>query len=89
MFKTGSFELLVKGAATLRDFPFHQYPSIPHSLSGLLLRLLSLYMFQIRAGHLSGDCHYKRELLRGYIKIRGHEQVIFFYFASEFISLDI
>ena len=30
---------------------------------------------QIRAGHLSGDCHYKRELLRGYIKLRGHEQV--------------
>uniref|UniRef100_M1AUF2 Mitochondrial inner membrane protease ATP23 n=1 Tax=Solanum tuberosum TaxID=4113 RepID=M1AUF2_SOLTU len=28
----------------------------------------------IRAGHLSGDCHYKRELLRGYLKIRGHEQ---------------
>ncbi|KAD6796069.1 hypothetical protein E3N88_06965 [Mikania micrantha] len=32
------------------------------------------YMNQIRAGHLSGDCHYKRELLRGYVKIRGHEQ---------------
>ncbi|KAK6928416.1 Peptidase M76, ATP23 [Dillenia turbinata] len=30
--------------------------------------------FLIRAGHLSGDCHYKRELLRGYIKMRGHEQ---------------
>jgi hypothetical protein len=30
---------------------------------------------QIRAGHLSGDCHYKRELLRGFMKIRGHEQV--------------
>ncbi|KAK0590489.1 hypothetical protein LWI29_027863 [Acer saccharum] len=29
---------------------------------------------EIRAGHLSGDCHYKRELLRGYMKIRGHEQ---------------
>ncbi|KAL8233939.1 hypothetical protein R6Q59_020039 [Mikania micrantha] len=29
---------------------------------------------EIRAGHLSGDCHYKRELLRGYVKIRGHEQ---------------
>ncbi|KAL6558932.1 hypothetical protein OROMI_019282 [Orobanche minor] len=28
----------------------------------------------IRAGHLSGDCHYKRELLRGFMKIRGHEQ---------------
>ncbi|KAK2648996.1 hypothetical protein Ddye_016485 [Dipteronia dyeriana] len=26
--------------------------------------------------HLSGDCHYKRELLQGYIKIRGHEQTI-------------
>ncbi|XP_049358570.1 mitochondrial inner membrane protease ATP23-like [Solanum verrucosum] len=25
---------------------------------------------EIRAGHLSGDCHYKRELLRGYLKIR-------------------
>ncbi|XP_016552652.1 mitochondrial inner membrane protease ATP23 isoform X2 [Capsicum annuum] len=30
---------------------------------------------EIRAGHLSGDCHYKRELLRGYLKIRGHEQL--------------
>ena len=30
---------------------------------------------QIRAGHLSGDCHFKRELLRGFIKLRGHEQV--------------
>ncbi|GMI67462.1 hypothetical protein HRI_000415500 [Hibiscus trionum] len=25
---------------------------------------------QIRDGHLSGDCHYKRELLRGFMKIR-------------------
>ncbi|GMN30499.1 hypothetical protein TIFTF001_002829 [Ficus carica] len=30
---------------------------------------------EIRAGHLSGDCHYKRELLRGFLKIRSHEQV--------------
>ncbi|OQU81813.1 mitochondrial inner membrane protease ATP23 isoform X1 [Sorghum bicolor] len=30
---------------------------------------------EIRANHLSGDCHYKRELLRGFMKIRGHEQV--------------
>lgn len=38
--------------------------------------LLSLICVkQIRAAHLSGDCHYKRELLRGYMKIRGHEQV--------------
>ncbi|KAK1318681.1 hypothetical protein QJS10_CPB04g01634 [Acorus calamus] len=29
---------------------------------------------EIRAGHLSGDCHYKRELLRKFIKLRGHEQ---------------
>ncbi|XP_028797855.1 mitochondrial inner membrane protease atp23 [Neltuma alba] len=29
---------------------------------------------EIRSNHLSGDCHYKRELLRGYLKIRGHEQ---------------
>ncbi|KAL6652507.1 hypothetical protein ACP70R_011432 [Stipagrostis hirtigluma subsp. patula] len=28
---------------------------------------------EIRANHLSGDCHYKRELLRGFMKIRGHE----------------
>ncbi|XP_040952824.1 mitochondrial inner membrane protease ATP23-like [Gossypium hirsutum] len=28
----------------------------------------------IRANHLSGDCHYKRELLRDFMKIRGHEQ---------------
>ncbi|XVE67798.1 hypothetical protein DITRI_Ditri09bG0017300 [Diplodiscus trichospermus] len=28
----------------------------------------------IRANHLSGDCHYKRELLWGFMKIRGHEQ---------------
>ncbi|KAG0459832.1 hypothetical protein HPP92_022960 [Vanilla planifolia] len=26
---------------------------------------------EIRANHLSGDCHYKRELLRGFMKIRG------------------
>lgn len=38
---------------------------------------------QIRAGHLSGDCHYKREFLRGFLKIRGHEQVSFisYYFV--------
>lgn len=29
---------------------------------------------EIRAAHLSGDCHYKRELLRGYVNIQGHEQ---------------
>ncbi|KAI0524455.1 hypothetical protein KFK09_003825 [Dendrobium nobile] len=29
---------------------------------------------EIRANHLSGDCHYKREMLRGFMKIRGHEQ---------------
>ncbi|XP_006652425.1 mitochondrial inner membrane protease ATP23 [Oryza brachyantha] len=29
---------------------------------------------EIRANHLSGDCHYKRELLRGFMKMRGHEQ---------------
>ncbi|KAL8474586.1 hypothetical protein ACS0TY_031152 [Phlomoides rotata] len=29
---------------------------------------------EIRANHLSGNCHYKRELLRGYVKIKGHEQ---------------
>ncbi|XP_051217873.1 mitochondrial inner membrane protease ATP23 [Lolium perenne] len=28
---------------------------------------------EIRANHLSGDCHYKRELLKGFMKIRGHE----------------
>lgn len=32
---------------------------------------------QIRTNHLSGDCHYKRELLRGFLKLRGHEQVNF------------
>lgn len=35
------------------------------------------HLEQIRAGHLSGDCHYKREFLRGFMKIRGHEQVSF------------
>ncbi|RWW59647.1 hypothetical protein BHE74_00033401, partial [Ensete ventricosum] len=35
---------------------------------------LSFLFNQIRANHLSGDCHYKRELLRGFMKIRGHEQ---------------
>ena len=40
-----------------------------------------VYMKQIRAGHLSGDCHYKREFLRGYMKIRGHEQVSYFFFG--------
>uniref|UniRef100_A0A0D9VFY2 Mitochondrial inner membrane protease ATP23 n=1 Tax=Leersia perrieri TaxID=77586 RepID=A0A0D9VFY2_9ORYZ len=29
---------------------------------------------EIRANHLSGNCHYKRELLRGFMKIRGQEQ---------------
>ncbi|XP_027347613.1 mitochondrial inner membrane protease ATP23-like [Abrus precatorius] len=30
---------------------------------------------EIRAGHLSGDCHFKRELLKmGSLKIKGHEQ---------------
>ncbi|CAH9061070.1 unnamed protein product [Cuscuta epithymum] len=29
---------------------------------------------EIRANHLSGDCNFKRELLRGYLKIGGHEQ---------------
>ncbi|KAG4938434.1 hypothetical protein JHK82_044225 [Glycine max] len=30
---------------------------------------------EIRAGHLSGDCHFKRELLKlASLKIRGHEQ---------------
>ncbi|XP_051144442.1 mitochondrial inner membrane protease ATP23 [Andrographis paniculata] len=29
---------------------------------------------EIRANHVSGDCHYKRELLRGFFKIGGHEQ---------------
>ncbi|EHA8587662.1 putative Mitochondrial inner membrane protease ATP23 [Cocos nucifera] len=33
---------------------------------------------EIRANHLSGDCHYKRELLRGFMKIRGHEQAMSF-----------
>nr|ACG42680.1 ku70-binding protein [Zea mays] len=28
---------------------------------------------EIRANHLSGDCHYKRELLRGFMKIKGLE----------------
>lgn len=70
----------------LSPIPIHCFP-IPWVV--FYFRLLSLYMFQIRAGHLSGDCHYKRELLRGYIKLRGHEQVIFFYITSEFISLDV
>ncbi|RAL51927.1 unnamed protein product [Cuscuta campestris] len=29
---------------------------------------------EIRANHLSGDCNFKRELLRGHFRIRGHEQ---------------
>ncbi|KAL8540273.1 hypothetical protein ACS0TY_001749 [Phlomoides rotata] len=37
---------------------------------------------EIRAAHLSGDCHYKRELLRGYVRIRGHEQVSFSFFLQ-------
>ncbi|KAF3622449.1 putative glycerol-3-phosphate dehydrogenase [NAD(+)]-like isoform X1 [Capsicum annuum] len=40
---------------------------------------------EIRAGHLSGDCHYKRELLRGYLKIRGHEQLLL-QVSSSFLS---
>lgn len=46
------------------------------SLSNLFALLsVIIYAEQIRAGHLSGDCHYKREFLRGFMKIRGHEQV--------------
>lgn len=40
-----------------------------------ILMSFMVSLSQIRAGHLSGDCHYKRELLRGFVKIRGHEQV--------------
>ncbi|KAG5029053.1 hypothetical protein AAZX31_05G105600 [Glycine max] len=29
---------------------------------------------EIRTNHLSGSCHYKRELLKGFLKIRGHGQ---------------
>ncbi|CAH9117466.1 unnamed protein product [Cuscuta epithymum] len=29
---------------------------------------------EIRASHLSGDCHFMREWLRGHFKIKGHEQ---------------
>ncbi|OMO69216.1 Peptidase M76, ATP23 [Corchorus olitorius] len=29
---------------------------------------------EIRANHLSGDCHFKREFLRRFMKIRGQEQ---------------
>lgn len=29
---------------------------------------------EIRAGNLSGDCHFKQELLRGYLGIRKHHQ---------------
>ncbi|GAB4848044.1 hypothetical protein Ancab_002704 [Ancistrocladus abbreviatus] len=39
-----------------------------------LIVLIMLVVRSIRAAHLSGDCHYKRELLRGYVKMRGHEQ---------------
>ncbi|EMS65690.1 Mitochondrial inner membrane protease atp23 [Triticum urartu] len=28
---------------------------------------------EIRANHLSGNCHYKRELMKGFLKIKGHE----------------
>ncbi|CAN1153700.1 Mitochondrial inner membrane protease ATP23 [Linum perenne] len=38
---------------------------------------------EIRAGHLSGDCNYKRELLRGFMKIRGHEQNLMYAFHCE------
>jgi len=42
----------------------------------LQLIFLNDYVKQIRAGHLSGDCHFKRELLKlTSLKIRGHEQV--------------
>ncbi|KAE9619892.1 putative peptidase M76, ATP23 [Lupinus albus] len=32
---------------------------------------LDVHVKQIRAAHLSGDCHYKRELLRGFTKFGG------------------
>ncbi|KAL5187642.1 Mitochondrial inner membrane protease ATP23 [Glycine soja] len=31
-------------------------------------------LIHIRTNHLSGSCHYKRELLKGFLKIRGHGQ---------------
>ncbi|TXG63876.1 hypothetical protein EZV62_010870 [Acer yangbiense] len=44
------------------------------------MRLVSLLLCNLcktdSCCHLRGDCHYKRELLRGYMKIRGHEQLI-------------
>ncbi|XP_052112147.1 uncharacterized protein LOC107473913 isoform X1 [Arachis duranensis] len=41
---------------------------------------------EIRAGHLSGDCHFMRELLRGHFKLRGHEPV-YFYFSPLLIPI--
>ncbi|KAL2320200.1 hypothetical protein Fmac_029169 [Flemingia macrophylla] len=39
---------------------------------------------EIRAGHLSGDCHFKRELFKlASLNIRGHEQVIGFKVEGE------
>ena len=41
----------------------------------LSFETVSIFVEQIHAGHLSGDCHYKRELLQGFVKTRGHDQV--------------
>lgn len=45
----------------------------------MVFYLLCLWDFKIRAAHLSGDCFFKRELLRGYTKLRGHEQVSYMF----------
>ena len=39
--------------------------------SSSIIKILSshFYVKQIQAGHLSWDCHYKRELLRGFMKL--------------------
>lgn len=42
---------------------------------GFWLKTMPTLPGQIRANHLSGDCHFKRELLRGNLKIGGQESV--------------
>ena len=68
--------MLVVRFASLCQFFSHFFL---RSSSNIKILSSHFYVKQIRAGHLSGDCHYKRELLRGFMKLRGHEQVSLLY----------
>ena len=55
----------------------------------LSFETISKFVEQIRAGHLSGDSHYKRELLQGFVKTQGHEQVSYVLLIFSFLQSKI